>query len=287
VNFLFPFADQPRALAHVLRRAFPCVREMLPMESGQYVAFEWIGRDNYLGEIVRGNGKRTRGANVTSADAAVMFLRTDGKRQIVLIEWKYTESYGGNCLTIAKSGTDRTKIYRHLFQRDDCPVDKSLLPDFDALFYEPFYQFFRQQCLAREMERAREMDADIVSVLHLAPGPNTGFRRVTSPGLQSLERRRRKSGRDSPAVRADSSAGRSRRFSAGCPKSGFRRWVRGWSTSKLGILGIAEFPRVLSCHQNSLPRDTKAEERLRHKLSVESIEHPERYPLISKVRRAP
>jgi hypothetical protein len=186
VNFLFPFADQPRALAHVLRRAFPCVREMLPMESGQYVAFEWIGRDNYLGEIVRGNGKRTRGANVTSADAAVMFLRTDGKRQIVLIEWKYTESYGGNCLTIAKSGTDRTKIYRHLFQRDDCPVDKSLLPDFDALFYEPFYQFFRQQCLAREMERAREMDADIVSVLHLAPGPNIGFRRVTSPGLQSL-----------------------------------------------------------------------------------------------------
>jgi hypothetical protein len=186
MNFLFPFADQPRALAEVLRPLFPAIREMLPIENGQYIACEWIGQKNYLGEKTLRNGSRTRGANYTSADAAVMFEQTDGKRQIVLIEWKYTESYGGTSLKIAKSGTDRTAIYKPLFKRDDCPINKDLLPDFDSLFYEPFYQFMRQQFLAHEMERAQELGANTVSVLHIAPARNTDFRKVTSPKLQTL-----------------------------------------------------------------------------------------------------
>jgi hypothetical protein len=186
VNFLFPFANQPRALAEVLRPAFPTIREMLPIESGQYVAFEWIGQENYLGEKISRNGRRTRGANFTSADAAVMFEHTDGKRQIVLIEWKYTESYSGTPLGIAKSGTDRTTIYEPLFKRGDCPINKDLLPDFDSLFYEPFYQLMRQQLLVHEMERAQELGANTVSVLHIAPAHNTDFRKVTSPRLAKL-----------------------------------------------------------------------------------------------------
>lgn len=187
VNFLFPFANQPRSLAEVLRPVFPAIREMLPMENGQYVAFEWIGLKNYLSEKIRRGEGRTRGANFTSADAAVMFERTDGKQEIVLIEWKYTESCGGASLKTAKSGTDRTAIYRPLLDRDDCPIGKSLLPrSFDALFYEPFYQFMRQQLLAHEMEPAHELGADKVTVLHVAPARNTEFQRVTSPELQPL-----------------------------------------------------------------------------------------------------
>lgn len=186
VNVLFAFSDKPDALAKVLRRVFPTIQVMLPIESGQYVAFEWIGEENYLGEKISRNGKRTRGANFTSADAIVMFERVDGKRQIALIEWKYTESYGGASLKIAKSGTDRTTIYKPLFKRDDCPINKDVLPNFDALFYEPFYQLMRQQFLAHEMERAQELGADIVCVLHIAPDHNTDFRRVTSPELVHL-----------------------------------------------------------------------------------------------------
>lgn len=186
VNFLFPFADKPQALANVLRPIYPTLRAMLPIESGYYVAFEWIGQENYLGEGVSRSGKRTRGANFTSADAAVAFERTDGERQIVLIEWKYTESYGRTSLRTAKSGTDRTEIYRPLFQHDDCPFDKGRLPSFDALFYEPFYQFMRQQLLAHEMEKAHKLGASIVSVLHIAPAHNISFRRITSPELTSL-----------------------------------------------------------------------------------------------------
>lgn len=186
VNFLFPFADKPAALAQVLSPVFPEIETMLPIESGKYVSLEWIGEKNYLREKISRNGQRTRGANFTSADSIVMFERKDKKRQIVLIEWKYTESYSGASLKKSKSGTDRTEIYRHLFESADCPINTDILPGFDSLFYEPFYQFMRQQFLAHEMEKAREMGAEIVSVLHIAPAHNNDFRRITSPELEKL-----------------------------------------------------------------------------------------------------
>ena len=184
VNFLFPFADKPAELARVFRLIYPEIENMLPVESGKFVAFEWIGQENYLGEKVAWNGRRTRGANFTSADAILMFERKDQTRQVVLIEWKYTESYNSNFLKYAKSGTDRTGIYRHLFERDDCPINKDILPGFDTLFYDPFDQLMRQQFLANEMEKAGEMSADVVSVLHIAPAHNRDFQRVTSPELK-------------------------------------------------------------------------------------------------------
>ena len=85
VNFLFPFANQPEALAAVLQPFFPGLDHMLPVEASQYVAFEWIGAQNYLGEVSH-NGLRTRGANYTSADAALFFEWQGVTKQFVLIE---------------------------------------------------------------------------------------------------------------------------------------------------------------------------------------------------------
>lgn len=187
VNFLYPFADEPEALRTLLSPVFPDIQSMLPMEGdGHFVSFEWIGLDNYLGEKIRPNARRTRGANFTSADAAVMFRRQDGTRQIALIEWKYTESYSPTWLGISKSRTDRRGIYRHLYDSPDCPLEKTRVPEFGDLFYEPFYQFMRQQLLAHEMELAQELDCNVVTVLHVAPTCNRDFHRVTSPGLQPL-----------------------------------------------------------------------------------------------------
>lgn len=186
VNFLFSFVDQPDALAETLRPFYPDLKHMLPVESGFYVSFEWIGAENYLGERVGRYGNRTRGANFTSADGIVLFERIDGKPHAVLIEWKYTESYGSQSKLIASSGTDRSTIYRQLFDQPDCPIDRDIPPAFADLFYEPFYQFLRQQFLAHEMEKAHELGADIVSVLHICPAANTDFRKVTSPNLRPL-----------------------------------------------------------------------------------------------------
>ena len=112
VNFLFPFADQPHALATVLRPIYPNLAKMLPIENGQYVACEWIGQANYLGEKISRNGKRTRGANFTSADAVVLFERQDGAKQLVLIEWKYTESYSPTSLKFAKRRFEKVMIWQ-------------------------------------------------------------------------------------------------------------------------------------------------------------------------------
>ena len=187
VNFLYPFANKPEALCDLLRPIFPNIQSITPMEGGsQLVSFEWIGLRNYLGEKVPPSGSRTRGALFTSADAAVMFRLADGTRQIVLVEWKYTESYGRTWLGIAKSGTNRMDIYRRLYDSPGCPLDKTKGPNFCDLFYEPFYQFLRQQLLAREMELEHELESDLVTVLHVAPANNLDFHRVTSPGLQEL-----------------------------------------------------------------------------------------------------
>lgn len=188
-NFLFPFAHRPGQLATMLSPVYPDIKSMLAIEDGQFVACEWIGKENYLGEKLPRHGIRMRGALFTSADAAVMFERQDGRRQIVLIEWKYTESYYPTSLVIAASGTDRRDIYRHLFEAPDCPLDKARLAScasYDALFFEPFYQLMRQQFLAHKMEQARELGADVVSLLHIAPRRNVEFRRVTSEKLRPL-----------------------------------------------------------------------------------------------------
>lgn len=185
VNFLYAFVDQPTALADLLRPLYPDLKKMLVMDRPNHsVEFEWIGAKNYLNEKVR--GKRTRGANVTSTDAAVMFECNDGKKHIVLFEWKYTESYSRTFIKFAKSGTDRSAIYYPLYQQSDFPLDKSRLPHFDDLFYEPFYQFMRQQLLANEMQKAHELGADMVSVLHICPSNNHKFQRVTSPKLKQF-----------------------------------------------------------------------------------------------------
>lgn len=186
VNFLFPFADQSTLLKHLLHPIFPCLDEMVPVEDGYFVSFEWIGEKNYLQEKISKNRTRTRGALFTSADSIVMFNTLDNKRHIVLIEWKYTESYTNRFLRFSSSGTDRFNIYNHLFQSDDCPINKSLLPSYDSLFYDPFDQLMRQQFLANEMEKAHEMGADIVSVLHISPEHNNDFKKNTSSALNEF-----------------------------------------------------------------------------------------------------
>ena len=136
----------------------------------------------------RRNGpkERTRGANCTSADAAVFIEHEDDSRQIVLIEWKFTESYSAQSIKVATSGTDRSETYRPFLERTDCPLDIKQLASTDDLYYEPFYQLMRQQLLAQEMEMAREKGANVVSVLHISPAANTDLRKVTSRDLRHL-----------------------------------------------------------------------------------------------------
>jgi hypothetical protein len=180
VNSLWPMSRDPELLARVFGPFLPELDEPLPMtEDGAlpgggtpFVAFEWIGTENYLGE----RGNRKRGANATSADFSFRFRRTDGRTRLVLGEWKYTEHYRRSPLSRAKINQTRWDVYHDAFQRwaDEDPD----LPPYEGFFVDPHYQFMRQMLLAREIEAAGgdgEMSADVVSVLHVSPDANREF----------------------------------------------------------------------------------------------------------------
>ena len=188
LNFLFPLRYDSEAVAELLKPVFPTLVKVLPMEDeGEYISFEWNGLTNYLHEKTM-NGQRPRGEFSTSADAAVMFEHKDGSRQIVLIEWKYTESYTSQSKKISTYGTDRSILYAPFYEDRCSPIVSQVIPSFDDLFFDPFDQLMRQQFLAHEMEKAKELGASMVTVLHIAPESNQDFYEITSPGLIGLSK---------------------------------------------------------------------------------------------------
>ena len=187
LNFLMPLATQPRLLARVIGEALGVpLPTMLEVESGPdgrpwFVGFEWIGREDYLNEA-RKPGSRTRGAHATSADAIVRF-KLEGRNETVLIEWKYTESYGGP--TSPSSNVVRLDRYRGLVFAPAGPVHADQGLTIGDFFWEPLYQLLRQQLLAFQMQAAHENGAERVRVLHISPSSNLALHAVTAPALRS------------------------------------------------------------------------------------------------------
>jgi len=186
LNFLMPLAHDPAALARVVGQALDIAPpEMLPMEQDEagrdwYVAFEWIGERDYLNEAGK-NGARTRGANATSTDAAVRF-RSNGRIEIALIEWKFTESYGA---PIPPAGNPtRVQRYSDIAFAPAGPIRNDLGLSVADFFWEPFYQMLRQQMLAAQVQRASDLGAERVRLLHISPAGNTDLHKVTAPAMR-------------------------------------------------------------------------------------------------------
>jgi len=182
--------SRPDIIKSVFSRFYP-VDTPLPINkddpllggSYPYMTFEWIGVCDYLGETKRKGANRTRGAYFTSADFVFRFRRDDNKIQMVLGEWKYTEEYSES----DKGIEVRKNNYRPAFNRTGGIFMGRGEDVYSALFFDPYYQLMRLQLLAQEMQEAREMDADLVTVLHICPEANNEFRKkVTSPKLREM-----------------------------------------------------------------------------------------------------
>lgn len=188
LNFLMPLAERPETLARLVQQAVGgSMPKMLRIEepdreTGGYVGFEWIGKGNYLNEA-NAKGQRSRGANATAADAIVRFEQ-DGRTETLLIEWKYTESYGAGLATSATSTETRLNRYKDIAFAPEGPIRADLGLALGDFFYEPFYQLLRQQMLAHQMQKQREDGAERVRVLHIAPRANRKLRRITSPAIR-------------------------------------------------------------------------------------------------------
>ena len=171
VNALYPMVHDPARIVAAFGNHLD-VAEVLPLEEGRYLTFEYIGPADFFGE---GNGAtRRRGTRCTSLDAAFRYRTTSGSTELALVEWKYTESY----LEVREPdpNRDRTRATRYRADYEDPagPLRAELLP-FAVMLHEPFYQLMRQQLLAHRLERAGAEDASVVRVLHVLPPDNTGY----------------------------------------------------------------------------------------------------------------
>ena len=147
------------------------ITEVLEIESGRFLTFEYIGPTDFFGEAP--TGPRIRGAHCTSVDAAFLVRAADGETELVLVEWKYTESYRRRADDPARDAV-RLKRYGEALADPAGPVRDDLL-EFALMVDEPFYQLVRQQLLAHELEKSGV--ADRVRVVHLLSPRNAAYQR--------------------------------------------------------------------------------------------------------------
>jgi hypothetical protein len=146
-------------------------REVEQIEPGRWLTFEYIGSEDHLHEAV--DGTRIRGAHCTSVDAAFVHRTHEGIRELILVEWKYTEHYGPRRAEPAKDAVRRSR-YVELLAAADGPIIDGLLP-FIELLQEPLYQLMRQHLLAHELEKAHAHGVDRVRVAHVMPAANRAY----------------------------------------------------------------------------------------------------------------
>lgn len=186
VNCMFPFFNDPEGLKELLIPVFPDIDRVLPIESkDQYVAFEFIGSENYLNEEPKLGNKRRRGVGNTSIDFAILLQTSIQKKRLLLGEWKSTESYPRINIRYRSDSTDRLPTYRPLLEARDCPIDTSKLNSLDDLFFEPSYQMTRHILMAHEIKK-HHPQIDEVIVLDMRSEHNRAILRNPSPGLPQV-----------------------------------------------------------------------------------------------------
>ncbi|MFC2017504.1 hypothetical protein ACFLUD_03730 [Chloroflexota bacterium] len=100
---------------------------------------------------------------------------------------KYTEYYAKSDKGVIEV---RKNNYRLAFNREGGIFMGKGEDVYSALFFKPYHQLMRLQLLAQEMQEAREMDADLVTVLHICPEANNEFREKVpySPSIAKRDR---------------------------------------------------------------------------------------------------
>lgn len=187
INTFFQFIEKPIELNKLLVLMGYQSKEVLPFyldepfkqDKPHYICFEWIGKENYLDEKIKAGTKRSRGQYFTSVDFAIRFLDENDKINLILGEWKYTETNSDKMLRFSVNRTDRySQIYKKSLDkfRDSFNLINNIIHE--DLFFEPFDQLMRLTLLAKHMEENREMDAENVSILLITPSCNNEYNKI-------------------------------------------------------------------------------------------------------------
>lgn len=171
----------------------------------QYIAFEVVSKDDHLNE----NSTPNRGAFCTSIDAVMLADLKGGGILLLMIEWKYTESYSRNDkskesdpdrpMQPEAKGIERLKRYCQLITNSEylesisiddttCEnefgLNEDILPYRGSIYFqEPYYQLMRQTLWAEQMikyQSSEKIKATEFMHIHVIPAGNkellnTGF----------------------------------------------------------------------------------------------------------------
>lgn len=170
VNHLFGMRNDPATLLaivnHATGRRFD---EVLPaiIDDDGYLSFEFTyHNDELLHEDDRGAG---RGTKCTSVDA-FLIVRSDNRKTLVPVEWKYTETYRWE----DKTNTKRLARYGHLIRESNqLDVPGEGIPQ-SIYFFEPCYELMRQTLLMEQMIRLGVAD-DFIHI-NVIPDGNVALR---------------------------------------------------------------------------------------------------------------
>jgi len=155
LNFLFALRKDKNTSLKLAQLFDEEINNVLPVIGDQdesFIAFEFVYENEKL--INETDDGSQRGCFCTSIDAFII-AEKNGKKLLIPIEWKFTESYlkeSNKALEIGKGKTRQTR-YNQLIKNST-----QLKSDFDlessVYYYEPFYEFMRQTLLVEQMVKA-------------------------------------------------------------------------------------------------------------------------------------
>ena len=176
LNHLYHLRQRKDCADKIVQNLDNSITESQIVDSG-FVEFEKTGKNKLGNEL-----STQRGANSTSIDGLMIGKKINGDKILILIEWKYTESYSPNPLLISNSGKDRLEVYQELLENPDSPIKTD---DFRDLFFEPYYQLMRQTLLGWTMTKNKEYEISDWMHVHVIPNENKELKeRITSKNLK-------------------------------------------------------------------------------------------------------
>lgn len=149
LNHLFALRTDPKAVKTIIDKATGMsfdnvLPSLIDDDLESFISFEFAFKNNeWLQETDEG---AKRGTLCTSIDAMVM-AELAGKKWLIPIEWKYTETYQGKDLTADK----RLERYSHLIESSPhLKMPQDGIPH-SVYFIEPSYELMRQTLLCEQL----------------------------------------------------------------------------------------------------------------------------------------
>lgn len=161
LNHLFTLRKNHDAVLAIIRNVRPDIRfnRVLPVpidgDDIGYICFEFTFKNRDLGL----DRHQTRGKNCTSVDALIYAEDSAGKRWLIPIEWKYTETYDGR-----EGWYESIERYNEASNRSN--INWSVLHRAD-----PYYELARQEILMEKIIMAKDRSLPADEFLHLFVAP--------------------------------------------------------------------------------------------------------------------